>query len=82
MGDPTLVKTVGRWECLQRDKPDTMGTRYAVTRQKNGEIEHVVEYVDQNPQAVMVTATPRSMTSQGLTVLTIPLDVIAFVHGS
>lgn len=81
MADPTLLKTIGRWECLVRDKPGVMGSRYAVTRQKDGEIEHVVEYVDQDPKAVMVTVTPRSMTSQGLTVLTIPLDVVEFVHG-
>ncbi len=81
MGDPILVQTIGRWECLEREEPGVMGTRYAITRQKNGEIEHAVEYVDQDPKAVMVTVTPRSMTSQGLTVLTIPLDVIGFVHG-
>ena len=79
MGDPTLVRTIGRWECLVREDPGLLGTRYAVTRDLSGEIEHVMEHVDQNPEAVMVTVT--ATTTHGLTVLTLPLDVVNFVHG-
>lgn len=81
MGDAVLVKTVGRWECYTRKDTGVLGYRYAVTRTKEGGIEHVVEHVQQNPEAVMLTVTPRSMTAQGLTVLTVPLDVVNFVHG-